>query len=110
MFLILLIKLVSADMKSCSEKHDKLEVCIEGKEGYKIPFPVLIGSDLYLLEIIDIDELVGCTFDMPSQDGKICKATITNAFNDFEKSKASFHIRCQGGKLFVDETFSGSLR
>ena len=56
LFLILLIKLVSADMKSCSEKHDKLEVCIEGKEGYKIPFPALIGSDLYLLEIIDIDE------------------------------------------------------
>ena len=53
---MLLIKLIWADMKSCSEKHEKLEDCIEGKEGYKIPFPVLIGSDLYLLEIIDIDE------------------------------------------------------
>ena len=56
LFLILLIKLIWADMKSCSEKHDKLEVCFEGKEGYKIPFPVFVGSDLYLLEIIDIDE------------------------------------------------------
>ena len=38
------------------------------------------------------------------------KVKKINFFNDFEKSKASFHIRCQGGKLFVDETFSGSLR
>lgn len=56
LFLILLIKFTWANMKSCSEKHDKLEVCLEGKEAYTIPLPVLVGSDLYLVEIIDIDE------------------------------------------------------
>ena len=35
---MLLIKLIWADMKSCSEK------------------PVIVNSDLYLVEIIDIDE------------------------------------------------------
>ena len=53
---MLLIKLIWADMKSCSEKHDKLEVCIIGEEAYTIPFPVIVNSDLYLVEIIDIDE------------------------------------------------------
>ena len=56
LILMLLIKLIWADMKSCSEKHDKLEICLKGEEAYTIPFPVLVGSDLYLVEIIDIDE------------------------------------------------------
>ena len=56
LILMLLIKLIWADMKSCSEKHDKLEICLKGEEAYTIPLPVLIGSDLYLVEIIDIDE------------------------------------------------------
>ena len=51
-----IFKLIWADMKSCSEKHDKLEICLEGEEAYKIPFPVLVSSDLYLVEIVDIQE------------------------------------------------------
>ena len=56
LILMVLIKLIWADMKSCSEKHDKLEVCFKGEEAYTIPLPVIVGSDLYLVEIIDIDE------------------------------------------------------
>ena len=56
LILMLLIKLIWADMKSCSEKHDKLEICLKGEEAYTIPLPVIVGSDLYLVEIIDIDE------------------------------------------------------
>ena len=56
LILMLLIKLIWADMKSCSEKHDKLEICLKGEEVYTIPLPVLVSSDLYLVEIIDIDE------------------------------------------------------
>ena len=54
--ILFIFKLIWADMKSCSEKHDKLEICLKGEEAYTIPFPVLVGSDLYLVEIIDIDE------------------------------------------------------
>ena len=56
LFSILLIKLICADLKSCSEKHDKLEVCFKGEEAYTIPLPVIVNSDLYLEEIIDIHE------------------------------------------------------
>ena len=38
------------------------------------------------------------------------KVNKINFFNDFEKSKACFNTRCQEGKLFVDESFSGPLR
>lgn len=38
------------------------------------------------------------------------KVNKINFFNDFEKSKASFNTRCQEGKSFVDESFSGPLR
>ena len=38
------------------------------------------------LEMMDIDELIGCTFDMPDEDGNMCKATAVDAVHDFEKS------------------------
>ena len=38
------------------------------------------------LETIDIDESMGRTFEMPDHDGNLCKATITNAVHNFEKS------------------------
>ena len=38
------------------------------------------------------------------------KVKKINFFNDFENSKANFYTRCQEGKLFVDESFSGPLR
>ena len=44
-----------ADLKSCSEKHEKLEVCFKNKDGYTNPFPVVLSTDLYLVEIIEID-------------------------------------------------------
>ena len=45
-----------AGLKSCSEKHDKLEICLKGKEEYSKPFPVVLYSELYLREIIEINE------------------------------------------------------
>ena len=38
------------------------------------------------------------------------KVKMINFFNDFENSKLSFLKRCQDGKSFVDEHFSGPLR
>ena len=38
------------------------------------------------MEIIDIDELIGHTFEMPDQDGEMCKAIVIDKVCDFEKS------------------------
>ena len=45
-----------ADLKSCSENHEKLDICFKGHEYYKYPFPAVVRSDLHLNEIIEIDE------------------------------------------------------
>ena len=59
-FVVLVISFICrpiwAGLKSCSEEHDKLEICLKGKEQYNKPFPVVVYSDLYLREIIEINE------------------------------------------------------
>ena len=45
-----------ADLKECAETHDKLELCLTNQDGYSEPFPVVVNTDLYLKEIIEIDD------------------------------------------------------
>lgn len=64
------------------------------------------------LKIINIDKLIGCTFKMPNQDGELCKATITKAVYNFEKSllkdplHAKFKASLQSKKSKYDEMIS----
>ena len=44
-----------ANLRGCAEKHDQLELCLTNEDGYSEPFPVVVGTDLYLKEIIEID-------------------------------------------------------
>ena len=46
----------SYSLKSCAEKHEKIELCYKRKNGYRNPLPVILETDLHLKEIIDIDE------------------------------------------------------
>ena len=57
-FLVILSLLmeISANLRSCSEKHEKQEVCFRGKEAYDNPFPIVLDTDLHLKEIIEINE------------------------------------------------------
>ena len=56
LFMLYFFKLSLADLKSCSEKHDGLEICYTSQEGYSPPFPVnVVLIHLGLSEIIDID-------------------------------------------------------
>ena len=50
-----IVKLSWAGLKRCSEDHEQLEICIKAKEGYNNPLPVVLNTDLYLLDIIDIN-------------------------------------------------------
>ena len=50
------LQLVWASLKSCSDDHEVLTICLKEGDLYKSPLPTLISSDLYLVEIIDIDE------------------------------------------------------
>ena len=45
-----------AELKSCSENHDKLELCFTQKGGYTKPLPLVLESDFFLKAITDIDE------------------------------------------------------
>ena len=55
-FMLYFSKLSLADLKSCSEKHDGLEICYTSQEGYSPPFPVnVVLIHFHLSEIIDID-------------------------------------------------------
>ena len=44
-----------ANLRGCAEKHDQLEFCLTNPDGYYEPFPVVVYTDLYLKEIIEID-------------------------------------------------------
>ena len=46
---------ISANLRSCSEKHEKQEVCFRDK-AYDNPFPIVLDTDLHLKEIIEISE------------------------------------------------------
>ena len=56
LFILSILKEISANLRSCSEKHEKQEVCFRGKEAYDNPFPIVLGTDLHLKEIIEISE------------------------------------------------------
>ena len=43
-------------LKSCSETHDMLSVCLIGDKNYEDPVPAHLETWLYLNEIIKIDE------------------------------------------------------
>ena len=45
-----------SELKRCIEKPKILEICLRKEEMYKNPFPVVVNSDLYFKEIIDIDQ------------------------------------------------------
>ena len=44
-----------ANLRGCAEKHDQLELCLTNPDRYYEPFPVVVYTDLYLKEIIEID-------------------------------------------------------
>ena len=45
-----------AELKSCSENHDYLELCFTQKGGYTEPLPLVLETELYLKAITGIDE------------------------------------------------------
>ena len=52
------------------------------------------------LKIINIDKLIGQTFEMPDQDGNMCKATITDTVYDFEKLCSRTHCMQNSRKVY----------
>ena len=55
MTFLLLFKTNFANLKSCSEIIDKLEICFKGQKYYKNPLPVVVRSYLHLNKIIEIN-------------------------------------------------------
>ena len=56
---ITIFELDSAQLKSCLQEKDQPRICfkaIEGEKGYVNPFPVPLTTQLYLKEIVSIDE------------------------------------------------------
>ena len=45
-----------AELKSCSENHDKLELCFTQKGGYTKPLPLVVTTYFYLKAITEVDE------------------------------------------------------
>ena len=45
-----------AELKSCSQNHDYLELCFTEKGGYTKPFPLVLDTQLYLKAITDVNE------------------------------------------------------
>ena len=45
-----------ADLQSCSVESNQGKICIIANESYQKPFPVSLGTELYLKEIVYIDE------------------------------------------------------
>ena len=60
MILILIFcwfKPINAELKPCSDhEQGKPELCFRGNGEYRPPFPVNVTFDLYLGEIVDIDQ------------------------------------------------------
>ena len=48
-----LFKIAWTNLKSCSENHDEVAICL--KEGNFDPFPIAVDTYVYLKEIINID-------------------------------------------------------
>ena len=46
----------TAELKSCSENHDKLELCLTEDGGYTKPLPLVLDTNFYLKAITDVDE------------------------------------------------------
>ena len=56
---ITIFELGSAQLRSCLQEKDQPRICfkaIEGEKGYVNPFPVHLTTQLYLKEIVSIDE------------------------------------------------------
>ena len=56
---ITIFELDSAQLRSCLLEKDQPRICfiaIEGEKGYVNPFPVHLTTQLYLKEIVSIDE------------------------------------------------------
>ena len=45
-----------AELKSCSENHDQLELCLTKKGGYTKPLPLVLDTYFILKAITGIDE------------------------------------------------------
>ena len=45
-----------AKLKKCSEMHNEIDICFHGNHYYINPFPVVVSSDIQLIEIIEINE------------------------------------------------------
>ena len=59
MVFITIIELGSAQLRSCLLEKDQPRICfkaIEGEKGYVNPFPLPLTTQLYLKEIVSIDE------------------------------------------------------
>ena len=41
---------------SCSKPHDKKSICFTNDTGYSMPFPVKLDVEVYLHDIVRIDE------------------------------------------------------
>jgi hypothetical protein len=45
-----------SDLKSCKEESHESKICLTDETRYFNPFPVLVNSDLFLRNLIEIDE------------------------------------------------------
>ena len=45
-----------ADIQSCSVESNQPKICIVANESYQKPFPVILDTELYLSEIVNLDE------------------------------------------------------
>lgn len=54
-----ILELCSAKLRSCLVEKEEPEICfkaMKGEKGYVNPFPVNVTTELYLKEIVSIDE------------------------------------------------------
>ena len=57
MVIICFSKPTWANLKNCSDHYQgKSELCLRGNGEYHPPFPVTVYIDIYLREIVDIDQ------------------------------------------------------
>ena len=45
-----------ADLRNCSKSHTKPAICFKNKTGYSKPFPTVLDVELFVKDIIEIDE------------------------------------------------------
>ena len=51
-----LLKIISADLKSCLKPHEQPAACFKNGTGYLRPFPTVLDVEVYFKDIIEIDE------------------------------------------------------